>query len=124
MSDLNTNGDGHMLTYGELRRRLESMGNLWAVDESIDDDELVPQFPTGGEQEPEGLREMAAPLEPDVDVRTLIAALPPSAPELQRRWAEEGISPSPEAAADTGDRLPGDAPSDRSGTPPGSEEAR
>jgi hypothetical protein len=76
----------------ELRRRLTELGNPWTVDPRLNDDDPLPDYPRGGQQEeqiPEEYR--LAPLEPGTDLQSLIAAYPPANPFLKLRWVEAGI---------------------------------
>ncbi|MHA7291321.1 hypothetical protein ACX80V_16990 [Arthrobacter sp. MDT3-24] len=95
------------LTYGELRRRLEQMGNPWTVDPLISDDEPVPQFPMGGEQaDSEDILRLATRIDPQADIRELIAMLPPNDPGLRELWNETGLPLDREVSEATSDRLP------------------
>ena len=79
-------------TIGELRRRLAELGNPWAVNPQLSDDDPLPDPPRGGQREeeiPEEDRPM--PLEVDTDLEGLIAEQPPANPFLRLRWAEVGM---------------------------------
>jgi hypothetical protein len=79
-------------TVGELRRRLAKMGNPWEVDPRLGDDDPLPDPPRGGqldEEIPDEDRLKA--LEPEADLRGLIATSPPANPFLRARWAEAGM---------------------------------
>lgn len=73
-------------TYGELRKMLAELGDPWSPDPTVSDDELLPEFPTGGDGE--------EPSDKTVAGEALIALLkgrPPSNPELHAVWRDEGL---------------------------------
>jgi len=79
-------------TIGELRRRLAELGHPWEVDPQLSDDDPLPDPPRGGQPEEEIPEEhRIAPLEPEADLRSLIAQQAPANPFLRRRWAEVGL---------------------------------
>jgi hypothetical protein len=92
-------------TYGELRRQLDANGNPWTVDPLFSDEEPLPDFPMGGLPENMGERSEVPVLDPDVDIRELIAELPPNDEGLRRRWAEADVPLDRVPAAVTGDRV-------------------
>lgn len=92
------------LIYGDLRKQLAEMGDPWSVDPTISDDEPLPLFPLGGRTDEEDAFVQERRLDPETDVREIIADLPPNDPHLAARWSEAGV-PSAER------RRP--APSDR-----------
>jgi hypothetical protein len=92
-------------TYGELRRQLADNGNPWTVDPLISDDEPLPEFPLGGLPEDVGERVVGTKLDAEVDIRELIAELPPNDLGLRRRWAEAGMPLDRIPSALTGDRV-------------------
>jgi hypothetical protein len=93
-------------TFGELRRQLAENGDPWTIDPLISDDEPLPEYPLGGMPEDAGERMPSALIDPQVDVRTIIAELPPNDPGLRERWAEVGVpldGVPPEATSDRPD---------------------
>lgn len=101
------NEDREPLTYGQLRRRLEEMGNPWSVDPTISDDELVPQYPTGGQPpEEDDFDAVVRTVGPDTDIRDLIAELPPSNPHLREEWEKLGVPLDRVVEEETSDRPP------------------
>ena len=79
-------------TIGELRQRLDELGNPWEVDPRLNDDDPLPDPPRGGQRE-EDIPEEAqiSSLEPGTDLQDLIAAERPANPFLRERWAEAGL---------------------------------
>lgn len=87
-------------TVGELRRRLVRLDSPWEVDSRLGDDEPLPQYPRGGQSEEEIPEEdRLTPIDPGVDVQTLIAALTPANPYLRTRWIELGMLDQDEGEA-------------------------
>jgi hypothetical protein len=103
-AEVNAEGGSSPGTYGELRRWLKEQGDPWAVDPLASDEEPLPDFPLGGLSEREDEIVAAARLGEDVDVRSLIAQLPPNNPDLRRRWEEAGMPVDRVPEALTGDR--------------------
>jgi len=79
-------------TIGELRRRLDELGNPWEVDPRLNDDDPLPDPPRGGQRE-EDIPEEAQfqSLESGTDLQGLIADEPPANPFLRARWVEAGL---------------------------------
>jgi hypothetical protein len=72
---------------GELRRRLDAMGNPWTPEEDLSDDDPLPDFPRGGLLEgvlPTGVRETSSE-----EGTGLLGSEPPANPFLRARWAEK-----------------------------------
>lgn len=90
-------------TYGELRRQLAENGNPWLVDPLISDDEVLPEYPLGGLPEGSPQETSINAVDPAVDVRDVIADLPPNDPWLRRSWIDAGISVDQIPPALTGD---------------------
>jgi hypothetical protein len=79
-------------TIGELRRRLEELGNPWTVDPHLSDDEPIRDRPRGGQVEDQVPADMRlVPEEAPRDLRELLAEQPPANPFLRERWAEESL---------------------------------
>lgn len=77
---------------GELRRRLAELGNPWTVDPDLADDDPLPEYPRGGQEDadvPAEFRAVAA--EPGEDLRDTLSQEPPANPFLRARWATEGL---------------------------------
>jgi hypothetical protein len=81
--------DAPMVTIGDLRKRLRSLGNPWEPDPALSDDEPIPQYPTGGDEKARPPGELAA----DANLDELLSKLgaPPSNPDLREVWREEGL---------------------------------
>jgi hypothetical protein len=75
-------------TYGELRKLLSEAGDPWQPDPTKADEELLPEFPTGGDgvYEPES-RTIGKGGVDDL----LKKATPPSNPDLRAEWREDGM---------------------------------
>ena len=81
-------------TVGELRQRLEELGNPWTVDPRLRDDDPLPDPPRGAQTEDETAQDARPPALPqDVDLRDLLSTQPPANPELRARWRELGLLP-------------------------------
>jgi hypothetical protein len=79
-------------TVGELRRRLAELGNPWTVDPDLADDDTLPEYPRGGQEDADVPPEFrAAAPEPGVDLRDRLRQEQPANPFLRARWAEEGL---------------------------------
>ena len=79
-------------TVRELRRRLARMGTPWNVASHLKDDDPLPDLPRGGQREDDVPPDQrVTPLQPDADVRSVIAAHPPANPFLRRRWVDAGL---------------------------------
>jgi hypothetical protein len=79
-------------TVGELRRRLAELGNPWTVDPELTDEDPLPEYPRGGQEDADVPPEFrTAATEPTADLRDLLSQEPPANPFLRARWAEEGL---------------------------------
>jgi hypothetical protein len=62
---------------GELRRRLAELGNPWTVDPDLADDDPLPEYPRGGQEDADVPPEFrAAAAEPGADLRDQCACAP------------------------------------------------
>ena len=84
---------GTAKTYGELRRLLREAGDPWEADPTKADEELLPEFPTGGD----GVYEPKSRTigKGGVD-EVLRKATPPSNPDLRAEWREAELLPEEE----------------------------
>lgn len=85
-------------TVGELRRRLEALGNPWQVDPALADDDPIPEYPRGGEETPDHPALLEARIAPETDLADELRRHPPGNPFLRERWAELGLMPADDAA--------------------------
>lgn len=96
---------------GELRKRLEALGNPWTVAPHLGDSDPLPQPPRGGEFPREdapaipGLKTISNAKE----FEAIVHAEPPANPLLARRWVELGVLSAERAAAPFA-AAPGHAP--------------
>jgi hypothetical protein len=72
-------------TFGELRKRLEQLGNPWGPGGWHADDEPLPIFPTGGDRL--GLADIEAI---GSDLSSYLQMLPPTNPAVREVWATRG----------------------------------
>lgn len=84
-------------TIGELRRRLEAMGQPWSVPGRYTDSDQLPDPPRGGEEIEAGHVPGVRAIESADDFEAVLRSEPPSNPFLIERWRESGAL----AAADT-----------------------
>ena len=78
-------------TIGELRARLERLGNPWSVDPRLADEEPIPDLPRGGLEPGQGPAEVEPPAPFEGDLERMLSESPPTNPLLRRRWAEAGL---------------------------------
>ena len=79
-------------TIGELKKALAGQGGLWTVDPRLDDGELFPDLPRGGQNDediPESDR--LTFLEKDLDINELLSKQPPDNPWLREHWIKSGL---------------------------------
>jgi hypothetical protein len=74
------------LTAGELRRRLAEIGNPWVVDPRLQDNEAIPDYPTGGQ-----LEEHPPPPSNEADVRQRLRGHVPTNPLMRAHWREVSL---------------------------------
>jgi hypothetical protein len=84
-------------TVGDLRRRLESMGQPWSTLPGLTDDDPLPQPARGGLLEERGTA-LAAPrvMSPE-EFDSHVREVPPTNPFLAGRWQELGVLPADSA---------------------------
>jgi hypothetical protein len=79
-------------TVGELRRALEKLGSPWMADPRFSDDEPIPDRPRGGQADTDvPAQHRITPLDPSIDVKTVIADRAPTNPFLLNLWIEAGL---------------------------------
>jgi hypothetical protein len=81
-------------TVGELRRRLQAMGNPWTVSSWLNDDDQLPQPPRGGQHTKPGHVEGLRPIHDSTDFKAVVHVEPPANPFLGQRWVELGLLPA------------------------------
>jgi hypothetical protein len=81
-------------TIGELRRRLEAMGQPWSVPGRYNDDDPLPDPARGGEPVEPGHVEGVRAVESADDFERVLRSVPPSNPFLIERWREVGVLPA------------------------------
>jgi hypothetical protein len=78
-------------TAGELRHRLQELGNPWIVNPSLSDDDMLPAYSRGGqvhEDIPDDARIHPSNLD---EIRALLRISEPANIHLRERWVEEGL---------------------------------
>ena len=91
-------------TYGAVRRSLAERGLESSIAPGVSDEEPLPDFPLGALAPGEDEVLARAALDPETDIRELIAQLPPNDPELRRVWEEAGVSLDRTPDPTSGDR--------------------
>jgi hypothetical protein len=76
--------DTPLMTIGDLRKRLRSLGTPWEPDPMLSDDDPIPQYPTGGDGTAGAPGELAA--DEDLDELLTKQGAPPSNVELRKVW--------------------------------------
>lgn len=75
-------------TYGDLRKLLAEVGDPWEPDPTRSDDELLPEYPTGGDDyvDPPERRLDEAGID-----KLLRSTTPPLNPDIRAAWREAGL---------------------------------
>jgi hypothetical protein len=87
-------------TIGELRQRLEAIGNPWSVPSRFSDDDPLPDPPRGGQTIETGQVPGIRAVEADDDFEAILREVPPSNPFLIERWREVGALSTEDALPD------------------------
>jgi hypothetical protein len=87
-------------TIGELRRRLDAMGNPWSVPDRFSDDDLLPEQPPAADLVPGHVPGLHA-IDTAQDLDAHLRSMPPANPFLAEHWRELGLVTT-EPADDTG----------------------
>jgi hypothetical protein len=78
-------------TIGELRKLLAKLGNPWQPDPRLSDEELIPDFPTGGDDS----KELPGQVLTEGGVIDFLKKNPPMNPFLREVWEERGLLDKP-----------------------------
>jgi len=78
---------------GELRRRLERLGQPWNALPHLTDEDPLPDPPRGGQPVEPGHVQGLRAVDSQEDFEAVLAEAPPGNPFLAARWRELGFSP-------------------------------
>lgn len=92
-------------TIGELRRRLQGLGEPWTIPERFNDDDPLPDPPRGGQPVEPGHVQGLRALNTREEFEACLREIPPANPFLAARWRELGMA-VPGAAGGTVDGVP------------------
>jgi hypothetical protein len=84
-------------TIGELRRRLEALGQPWTVPGRYSDDDPLPDPPRGGQPTQAGHVSAVPAIQSAAEFEAHLRSVPPTNPFMVEHWRELGRLP-----ADTG----------------------
>jgi len=87
-------------TIGELRQRLQAMGNPWSVPSRFNDDDPLPDPPRGGEAVEPGHVPGVRAIDSEQDFEAILHEVPPTNPFLVERWREIGALSADSALPD------------------------
>lgn len=93
-------------TIGELRRRLERLGQPWTIPARFSDDDPLPDPPRGGEPVEPGHIEGLRAVDSQDELETILREVQPTNPFLAERWQSLGVD-------DPGSRSAAVPPKDR-----------
>jgi len=85
--------DDDLRTAGELRRRLDEMGNPWTVTPSLSDDDVLPARSRGGQADTDVPDADRIPVSDLDQVRAHLLMSGPPNVYLRELWIEEGLVP-------------------------------
>ena|SRR5262249_11841171 len=97
-------------TIGELRRRLEGMGEPWTVPARYSDDDPLPDPPRGGQPVEPGHVQGLRAVDTREEFEACLREIPPANPFLAARWRELGMDVPGAAEGMPTAALEGDVP--------------